>query len=98
MDSLSKWLTCPLRVLLMMLVDYVACSINSTSLRSPRRSNLIIVASHLMFTLVDMVTWVDVGGGCYMEHEIQLFRESPLPNIGLHMKSIIKAIEVRKYL
>ena len=46
-------------------------SIDSTSLRLPRRLNLIIVASHLMFTLVGMVTWVDVGGGCYrvvLEH------------------------------
>jgi len=35
------------------------------TLRSHRRLNLIIVASRLMFTLVGMVTWVDVGGGCY---------------------------------
>ena len=40
-------------------------SVNSTSLKSHRRFNLIIVASRLMFTLVGMVTWVDVGGGCY---------------------------------
>ena len=26
---------------------------------------MIIVASRLMFTPVGMVTWVDVGGGCY---------------------------------
>ena len=26
---------------------------------------MIILASHLMFTPVGMVTWVDVGGGCY---------------------------------
>ena len=43
------------------------CDVSSdfTSLRSHRRLNLIIVASHLMFTPVGMVTWVDVGGGCY---------------------------------
>jgi len=40
-------------------------SIDSTFLSSHRRSNLIIVASHLMFTPIGMVTWVDVGGGCY---------------------------------
>ena len=70
-DELSEWLTCLLRVLLMMLDDYVWCSIDSTSLRLPRRLNLFIVAFHLMFTPVGMVTWVDVGGGCYrvvLEH------------------------------
>jgi len=49
----------------MMLDECVLCSIDSTSLRSPRRSNKIVVASCLMFTPVGMVTWVDVGGGCY---------------------------------
>ena len=40
-------------------------SIDSASLRSHRRSSLIIVTSHLIFISVGMVTWVDVGGGCY---------------------------------
>ena len=29
------------------------------------RSNFIIVASSLIFTMVSMVTWVDMGGGRY---------------------------------
>ena len=39
--------------------------VNSTSLKSHRRSNLIIIASCLIFTLVGMVPLVGVGGGCY---------------------------------
>jgi len=27
---------------------------------------MIIVSSHIMFTMIGMVTWVDVGGGCYI--------------------------------
>jgi hypothetical protein len=33
-----------------------------------------------------------------VEHEIQLLPESPLPNIGLYRKSIIKEDEVKKQL
>jgi len=40
-------------------------STNSTTLRSHRRLNPIIVSSCHMFTPVGMVTWVEVGGGCY---------------------------------
>jgi len=46
----------------MMLDDRTRCSVDSISLKSPRRLNLIIVASPHMFTLV---SWVDVGGRCY---------------------------------
>lgn len=38
---------------------------DSTSFISNRRLNIIIVASRLMFTPIGMVTWVDVGRGCY---------------------------------
>jgi len=54
---LSEWLTCLLTVMLMMLDDCVWCFVNSTSLMSPSRSNLIIVTSCLMFTRVGMVTF-----------------------------------------
>lgn len=30
--------------------------------------NRIIVSSHHMFTQMDQLTWVDMGGGCYIKH------------------------------
>ena len=47
-------------------------SVDSTSLRSHKRLNLIIVSSCLMFTHVGMVSWVDVGGGRYNEAHISI--------------------------
>jgi len=62
---LSKWLTCLLRGLLMMLDDCMWHSFDSTSLRLHRRLNLTVVASLLMFTPIGMVTLGRPGRGCY---------------------------------
>ncbi len=41
------------------------CYVGSTSLTIHGELNQIIVASHHMFTPVEWLTWVNVGGGCY---------------------------------
>ena len=51
-DKMSEWLTCLLRVLLLMWVGWLMFFVNSTSLRSNRRLNPVIVASRHMFTSV----------------------------------------------
>jgi len=40
--------------------------------------------------------WIPPKGE--VEHEIQLFRDSPLPNIGLYKPLVIEASEVKKQL
>lgn len=49
-DWMSEWLTCLLRVILLMWIGWLMCFIDSTSLRSHRRLNQIKVDSHRMFT------------------------------------------------
>jgi len=51
-DKMSEWLTCLLRVMLLMWIAWLMSSVDSTSLRSHRRLNPIIVASCRMFTMV----------------------------------------------
>lgn len=47
--------------------------VDSTSLRSYRRSSLVIVAPQLIFSLGNPVTWVDVAGGRYIPHNDTMY-------------------------
>ena len=78
-NMMYEWLTCLLRVLLLMWISCLMCFIDSISLRSHRSLNLIIVVSQSLVACCP-VTWVDVGGGCY---RVVLEHGSPLRLDGL---------------